>query len=242
MADDLKNSPAGPGEGATSSPSPASLPAPNTALEDLLDEKIRRRVRPARKRATRDKNVRGKQTGMNNSGKGVNPNGIGGKEKGVKQPHLSPKVKQTRNELMLAAHLTGKNMTEIAEAFGVSRLTVSEGITDAQRATYFGDARDYVQFRLIPKALRALDAALDTGNIEVALKITEGTHVTGARAAAYGGVNESAKGITDDFESYRFELIRRRAHTSADPVGGETGDSGSPGIVIDVEATEADGG
>jgi len=228
-----------PGEGATSSPSPAPLLPPSASIEEVLEEKLRKRTRPARRRPM-GKNVRGKLTGLHNAGKGNNPNGIGGKEKGVKQPHLSPKVKQTRNELMLAAHLTGKTMGEIADAFGVSRLTVSEGITDAQRATYFGDARDYVQFRLIPKALRVMDRALDEGNIDVALKVAEGTNVTGARAAAYGGSAQSAApGMSDDFETYRLELIRRRkpADAPANPGSHEGSAPVPPGPFIDATFT-----
>lgn len=251
------------GERATSSPSPdpaaegASAPRRQNlsnatteapSLNDLIAErvkKVKREERAARKRVgiAPGKNIRGTRAGAHIK-KGENPNGLGGKEKGVKQPHLSPKVKQTRNELMLAAHLTGKTMGEIADAFGVSRLTVSEGITDAQRATYFGDARDYVRFRLIPKALRVLDKALDQGNVDVAQWVGEGAHVVGAKASTYdtnaGSLERAGASISDDFDTYRLEIIRRRrAQSAGDKAGAEEGPSEPSGDVIDAKVVQA---
>lgn len=234
MEDEIESKePARPDEGATSSPSPAP--------SSPLDVEIKRRVRATRSQKRREALKTGK--GGRPLKVGENPNAIGGKPKGVKQPHLSPKVKRTRNELMLAAHLTGTTIGEVAEMFGVSRLTASEGITDAQRATYFGDARDYVRFRLIPKSLRVLDAALDAGDVDVASRIAEGAHVIGGKAAHYdpsaASITVSAAGVTNDFESYRLELIRRRSISPGVAKEREEGASGSPAGVIDAEAVEA---
>ena len=245
---DSANDPSGQGETATSSASPAPLQAPSAPS---FDEVVRERVREARKRVGRRRPVRKAGSPNKKGGKqgshiapGENPNGIGGKEKGVKQPHISPKVKNTRNELMLAAHLGGRTIKEISEVFGVSHLTASEGITDATRTESFTAARNYIQFRLLPKALRVVDAALDEGNVDVARWVAEGVSVVGSRALAFDGKDQRATGAAgggDDFETYRLELIRRRRSPlpAGSPGGASTRVAEPSGTVIDVEVAEA---
>lgn len=242
MSDDANNNdPSGQDGAATSSASPASL---STSFDDVVRERVREARKKARRRPVRAKGSPNKKGGRQGAhvAPGENPNGIGGKEKGVKQPHISPKVKNTRNELMLAAHLGGRTIKEISEVFGVSHLTASEGITDATRTESFTAARNYIQFRLLPKALRVVDAALDEGNVDVARWVAEGVSVVGSRALTFDGKDAragAAAGGGDDFETYRLELIRRRSPASVqagDPSRSTSFASGPPGVVIDVEA------
>jgi hypothetical protein len=248
MTDDPKaHAPAGPDEGDTSTSSPAPLHLPNQASVEAVNgpgragldvdgakvKRVRAPRRPLRRRGGLNK--KGDKRGLHNAAGEKKPK-IGGRVAGEdKRSHISPKVKDTRNELMLAAHLTGKTIKEVSEIFGVSHLTASEGITDATRSESFTQARNYMQFRLLPKALRVIDAALDEGNEATARWLVEKTKMEESFGTGNGaGAGGNGGGASDDFETYRLELIRKRRNdTPTDPLRHAEGPSRAPGLVID---------
>lgn len=187
---------------------------------------------------SKPKNKSGNRRGMHANRK------IGGKAKGAKQPHLSGDLKDLRGELMLTRHITGEAIGSIAKDFGVSHPTAANAISDAKRSELYQNARDYLGVHLLPEALRVIEAAVRGGDLDAAFKVTDGLGITGTKADSWdGGAARSAANET--FESFRLELIRRRAggsadvQSAADQRDGKARASRPPSPIIDAEVVEA---
>lgn len=180
-------------------------------------------VKRKRGRPPGSKNKSGNLKGMHDNLK------IGGKEKGTSHSHLSSKLVEDRDALMLAAHLTGTKIPAVAKEFGVSLATTHVGIDKARRSKLFQDAKDFVGVRLLPKALRVLEAALDEGNIDVAVKVAEGLKVLDAKQ---GWSDDAGSGNpNEEFESWRVQLIRRRSGgVAVDPAGHPSSPAEGPAV------------
>lgn len=234
--------PSGPGDDAPSSSSPGFSSAADGAGEAGVSGDPRSR---GAKNAplsiddvirTRVKGEKVPKTGLLDGG--VKPQG-GRKRGSPHRPHPSPKIKKIRGEIALAQHLAGKDMKQIAADFNVSAPTIRAEVNNAIRGQIFTEAKDFIQGTLVPKALRVIDEALNTGNTETARWLLDKTALH-ADAVPWNGGGGGDK--NESFESWRLELVRKVGTTREAqnlPAGpsreGAERAATSPGLVIDAQ-------
>lgn len=126
-------------------------------------------------------------------------------------PRLTPEDREARQGLMLAQKLSGKYVSQIAKAFGVSQDVVYSELKEAQRKQLHTKAVAYISYNLMPKALAVFAAALDKGDKDIAIRVLEGLGILGKGNQPgmlqinLGGDDVSA----ETFEAFRVNLIRK---------------------------------
>ena len=140
------------------------------------------------------------------------------------QNQLDRKLQEARDQMILAARLAGESTSQIAETFNVGQTSVNRALTRAQQTELFKQVRDAITTRLVPKAVVVLEAALDQGNVEVAMFVAKGTGLINEKRPGSAGDGEDG----GDFDEWRIQLVRRRAASGAadGQIDGQANDPG----------------
>lgn len=68
---------------------------------------------------------------------------------------------------------SGKTITELAEAYNMSRQAVRDALQRADQAGFYDEYRKAILVRLVPKALATYEAHLERGSLEAARDILQ---------------------------------------------------------------------
>lgn len=189
-------------------PSPSSIPGLHTYLAERREASDKELAKLRRRQESEARLAKGREKRRASSSTKKNT------------PQLASAAQELRDRTMLQQHMAGKTIAVIADEYGLHPGTVSRVLNTTARQLLATTAKDYVGQRLLPKALKVLETALDAGNIDVAKDIVHGLAIIGAKATPYG-VEVAASGdtVVETFEALRLKLVRARG------VGGESGDA-----------------
>lgn len=141
------------------------------------------------------------------------------------------------NNQLLIQHLSGKTVAELAAQYDLTVGKTHQLLTQQQRNIYVAVGRDNVLTRLTAKALAALEANLNAGDKEVAIKVL--TDVGILKPDVKGGFPALAEG-EESFEFWRAKVTRK---SLGDVVGAKAGHTivEDDGPVITAEFVEEKG-
>lgn len=132
--------------------------------------------------------------------------------------------------LMMLQMRLGSNMSykEIAQAMNVHPETVERRMIFAEKAGLFLDLEKEIITKIVPKAMKAIETALEDGDSETALEILKSVGVLRDRKAP-----KTAKEEADDNELFETitGLREQRAIEEATVVGELVGRSGLAGLL-----------
>lgn len=138
--------------------------------------------------------------------------------------------------------MTGLKQTEIAKQLGCHRSTVYKLLDYAQKAGLIAQYEDQILQALVPKAIQALEKALDEGNFEVAQKMLAGMGIYKRPAERRDGAAESAE-MSVEMYLQRKQFIAAQGASNAPPIDAqlvETAPAQLAEVAIDVVSVETD--
>lgn len=116
--------------------------------------------------------------------------------------------RRARAELMLTRKLCSMKVSDIAREFHTTRAEVTRELAYAQRAGLLREAHHYMFTRLLPKALAALEVALEAGNYEAARDLFYGLGLW-QKSMDVKTVHSLGDGV-EGFEAWRMRIVKTK--------------------------------
>lgn len=138
-------------------------------------------------------------------------------------PNVKAKVTKGtygRNHQLLLQNLSGLTVAELAKEYDLKPGKVHELLTSAQRNIYIAIGKDNILTRLTAKALATLEANLNAGDKDVALRLLTDVGILQPEAKGAGGMNFSLNDGEESFDAWRIKITKKAVK---DTVGGTPG-------------------
>lgn len=146
---------------------------------------------------------------------------------------IAEDVRRYRALLMLQEKVMGKRNADVAAKFNVSLLTVERELKWGREKGVLQNHIDKVMTELVPKAMSAIQVALENNDANVALEILKGMNILKKPSSAAPPPPEDTESL-----EYYMKVTRPKPHEGIPPASSETRpDQGSlPPALLTLEA------